>query len=85
MCLLPLKPSCVPAHFVALRTIEGGDVRLLQILLILVVLVPPEAGHHGDHADVALAGVRGQAGGLDVGGVGQRAGQRQDGQVRALS
>ena len=36
-------------------------------------------------ADVALAGVRGQAGGLDVGGVGQRAGQRQDGQVRALS
>ena len=75
----------MPAHLVALRTIEGGDVCLLQILLVLVVLVPPEAGHHGDHADVALAGVRGQAGGLDVGGVGQRAGQRQDGQVRALS
>ena len=75
----------MPAHFVALRTIEGGDVCLFQILLILVVLVPPEAGHHGDHADVALAGVRGQAGGLDVGGVGQRARQRQDGQVRALS
>ena len=75
----------MPAHFVALRTIEGGDVCLLQILLILVVLVPPEAGHHGDHADVALAGVRGQTGGLDVGGVGQRARQRQDGQVRALS
>ena len=74
----------MPAHFVALRTIEGGDVCLLQILLILVVLVPPEAGHHGDHADVAPAGVRGEAGGLDGGGVGQGAGQRQDGQVRAL-